>query len=122
MSQAGSYIYLKNGLHSRPLWGIYISILFAEKNHKFEEIDSSHPLWGIYISIRKNQRKQRKEDWFSSPMGYLYFYSRYNWLKGFYLVVLVPYGVSIFLFTLMDMVTLGLSMVLVPYGVSIFLF
>ena len=59
---------------------------------------------------------------FSSPMGYLYFYSPSisSYSKKF--IVLVPYGVSIFLFGIRTMRSELQEMVLVPYGVSIFLF
>ena len=123
MSQAGSYIYLKSDLRSRPLWSIYISILDILNQQKITM--SSRPLWGIYISIRiwnnggtcrgasvlvpygvsiflfVNEYKlpmALKE--FSSPMGYLYFYSKSKVKPcGCQYLVLVPYGVSIFLFS-----------------------
>ena len=99
MSQAGSYIYLKSDLRSRPLWGIYISIQ--------PDIDEIYPIF--------------KE--FSSPMGYLYFYSLTVLLyKGSELTVLVPYGVSTFLFEEEKSINIFCKSVLVPYGVSIFLF
>ena len=59
---------------SRPLWGIYISIqkVVPAKDVTF----SSRPLWGIYISIQGFfQSCYYRQSWFSSPMGYLYFYS-----------------------------------------------
>ena len=60
---------------------------------------------------------------FSSPMGYLHFYSRKRLHNGkSNKRVLVPYGVSTFLFY-EDRVGYRFdSMVLVPYGVSTFLF
>ena len=45
--------YLKSktlNYHSRPLWGIYISI--QEVKHYGKRKISSRPLWGIYISIQ----------------------------------------------------------------------
>ena len=61
-------------MRSRPLWGIYISIqkVVPAKDVTF----SSRPLWGIYISIQGFfQSCYYRQSWFSSPMGYLYFYS-----------------------------------------------
>ena len=56
-------------------------------------------------------------------MGYLYFYSESE-DKNMYDVtfVLVPYGVSIFLFERFTQEVKNILLVLVPYGVSIFLF
>ena len=133
-------------MSSRPLWSIYISIL--RKIYLTQKIQGSRPLWGIYISIPKMTFTiGTKKSWFSSPMGYLYFYSA-NTIKyaifqhcsrplwGIYisilmalnfhilkwLLVLVPYGVSIFLFKHSKNGLQKIWLVLVPYGVSIFLF
>ena len=38
--------------NSRPLWGIYISILKLDYNRITSGLHNSRPLWGIYISIR----------------------------------------------------------------------
>ena len=63
-----------NGMGSRPLRGIYISILF----HFIIIIscfNSSRPLRGIYISIRAKPQFTKPNIRFSSPTGYLHFYS-----------------------------------------------
>ena len=58
---------------SRPLWGIYISIL--SQWNRYKNYISSRPLWGIYISIPGKVLNNISGMLFSSPMGYLYFYS-----------------------------------------------
>ena len=58
----------------------------------------SRPLWGIYISIHLIAMLVSIREVFSSPMGYLYFYSRKPYMLQRKITVLVPYGVSIFLF------------------------
>ena len=80
--------------------------------------------YGVSIFLfTKENKVSRSNTEFSSPMGYLYFYSiicriiRYSKL-----CVLVPYGVSIFLFLQEMDNTCALELVLVPYGISIFLF
>ena len=58
---------------SRPLWGIYISIL-KDSDYNAYDTSGSRPLWGIYISIQIKTIDKDRIQWFSSPMGYLYFY------------------------------------------------
>ena len=64
-------------------------------------VQRSRPLWGIYISIQDFNNVEKYLMTFSSPMEYLYFYSDSETGKTKTLnYVLVPYGVSIFLFEL----------------------
>ena len=74
MSQAGSYIYLKSDLRSRPLWGIYISIQpdIDEIYPIFKEFSSPMEYLYFYSGYPKSAKDYNE---FSSPMGYLYFYS-----------------------------------------------
>ena len=60
---------------------------------------------------------------FSSPMGYLHFYSNHSRHKKRHSrTVLVPYGVSTFLFRRIQRFITTHEKILVPYGVSTFLF
>ena len=67
------FIVHKIAVGSRPLWGIYISIHNILLYHLIPL--RSRPLWGIYISIPEWLPQCSPKTEFSSPMGYLYFYS-----------------------------------------------
>ncbi len=69
------HIILKNGVSSRPLWGIYVSIL--QEWQILERIDTkfSSPMGYLHFYFGIDAKSQIDSMMFSSPMGYLYFYS-----------------------------------------------
>ena len=108
---------------SRPLWGIYISI--RQENQWLQEpLQRSRPLWGIYISIQKGWWLMKSLSNVLVPYGVSIFLFLWKMWKQLFISVLVPYGVSIFLFssTFFKYGLIQGNSVLVPYGVSIFLF
>ena len=56
-------------------YGVSIFLFQEMDNTLVMELYSSRPLWGIYISIRITKYDYISLSEFSSPMGYLYFYS-----------------------------------------------
>ena len=89
---------LRRVLGSRPLWGIYISIQKMDTNITLEMTNVLVP-YGLSTFLFKEIGKLLYiTDTFSSPMGYLHFYSNANLSNIIIDCVLVPYGVSTFLF------------------------